>query len=217
MLAQSIRNNALVLALFALVTALLLASTFTGTKDTIAEAERRAAQKSLLEIFPQHTHDNDVLEDIVEIPSAYLSTLGLSQANNIHVVRNQGVIVGFIIPTTAPDGYSGEIRLLAGLNADGTIAGVRVLAHNETPGLGDKVELRKSPWVLSFTGKSLGNPDQEQWKVKKDKGAFDQFTGATITPRAVVSRVLNTLIFYREHKDELLKSAALTAGDGQHE
>ena len=216
MLSQSIGNNALVLAIFALVTALLLAGTYTGTKDTIADAERYAAQKNLLEIYPEDSHDNDVLEDTLPIPQPYLNTLGLRSDNDIHVVRQGETVTGFIIPATAPDGYSGDIRLLIGIQRDGTVAGVRVLAHNETPGLGDKVDTRISDWILSFDGKSLGQPAREQWKVKKDGGDFDQFTGATITPRAVVSRVLNTLIFYREHKDELLKAAA-AAGTSTNE
>lgn len=211
MMSQSIRQNALVLALFALVTALLLASTSLGTRDTIAASERKAAQKTLQEIYPDATHDNDILEDTLAIPEAYLATLGLKQAANIHVARKEGKIVGFIIPSTAPDGYSGDIRQITGINADGTIAGVRVLSHKETPGLGDKLELRKSPWVLSFNGKSFGNPERDGWKVKKDGGVFDQFTGATITPRAIIGKVLSTLIFYQEHRDELFKAAETSA------
>lgn len=207
MIKTSIRDNSLVLALFALVTSLLLAATFLGTKDTIEDAERHAAQKILLEIYPATSHDNDLLDDTLPIPETYLATLGLKAPGQINVVKNAGQAVGFIIPATAPDGYSGDIRLLVGINVDGTIAGVRVLAHNETPGLGDKIELRKSPWILSFNGKSLGDPSREAWKVKKDQGDFDQFTGATITPRAVVDRVLKTLVFYQEHQDELLKAA----------
>jgi electron transport complex protein RnfG len=212
MLKQSIRNNSVVLGLFALVTSVLLASTYLGTKTTIENAERRAAQKILLELYPASSHDNSVLDDVVPIPEAYLSTLGLKVAANIHVVKKQGEIIGFIIPATAPDGYSGDIRLLIGINVDGAIAGVRVVSHNETPGLGDKVDLRKDNWILSFNGKTIANPGRDAWAVKKDNGYFDQFTGATITPRAVVSRVLKTLIFYKEHRNELLKSAAkLTA------
>ena len=104
---------------------------------------------------------------------------------------------------------------MVGIHLDGTLAGVRVLSHNETPGLGDKLELRKHPWILSFNGKSLGTPPREGWLVKKDGGEFDQFTGATITPRAVVKRVLKTLEFYQEHRQELLKSAAPTTTEDQ--
>jgi Na+-translocating ferredoxin:NAD+ oxidoreductase subunit G len=214
---DSIQKNSLVLALFALVTSILLASTYLGTRDTIAEAERHAAQQILLEIYPDATHDNDMLEDVLPIPDAYLSTLGLKKSADIYVAKKNGKAIGFIIPAVAPDGYSGDIRLMVGINADGSIAGVRALAHNETPGLGDKVDLKKSPWILSFNGKSLGNPEREKWAVKKDKGDFDQFTGATITPRAVVGRVLKTLIFFGEHRKELLKSATSPAGGASNE
>lgn len=215
MLTQSIRFNSLVLGLFALVTALLLASTYLGTRDTIAAAERAAAQKTLLEIFPDDQHDNNLLDDTLPIPGPYLKTLGLGKPDNIHVVRKNGQVTGFILPAVAPDGYSGDIRLIIGIRADGTLAGVRVTAHNETPGLGDKVELRKHPWILSFEGRSLRNPPRDQWQVKKDGGVFDQFTGATITPRAVVRKVRDTLQFYREHGDELRKAANPRLSDGE--
>ena len=100
--------------------------------------------------------------------------LNLREAKNIHIARKDGAIVGYIIPATAPDGYSGDINLITGILADGTIAGVRVLSHNETPGLGDKIDYNKSQWVDSFIGKSLLNPSINRWKVKKDKGEFDQ-------------------------------------------
>ena len=130
-------------------------------------------------------------------------------------MRKNGQVTGFILPAVAPDGYSGDIRLIIGIRADGTLAGVRVTAHNETPGLGDKVELRKHPWILSFEGRSLRNPPRDQWQVKKDGGVFDQFTGATITPRAVVRKVRDTLQFYREHGDELRKAANPRLSDGE--
>src|SRR5690606_16593793 len=123
-------------------------------------------------------------------------------------VRKGGQITGFILPAVAPEGYSGDIRMIIGIDVDGRIAGVRVTSHAETPGLGDKVELRKHPWILSLNDRSLGDPASEQWAVKKDGGVFDQFTGATITPRAVVSKVRDTLQFYREHRAELLKQAS---------
>lgn len=216
MMSRSIRFNSLVLGIFALVTALLLASTYLGTRDTITAAERAAAQKTLLEIFPADRHDNNLLDDTLPIPGPYLKTLGLKSPTDIHVVRKGGQITGFILPAVAPDGYSGDIRMIIGIDVDGKVAGVRVTSHAETPGLGDKIELRKHPWILSFNGRalndrSLGDPASEQWAVKKDGGIFDQFTGATITPRAVVSKVRDALQFYREHREELLKQASTTA------
>jgi electron transport complex protein RnfG len=112
-------------------------------------------------------------------------------------------VVAAVIPATAPDGYTGAIDLIVGVNADGSIAGVRALAHKETPGLGDKVDIRKSDWVLGFNGRSLGNPELAGWAVKKDKGVFDQFTGATITPRSVVAATLRVLQFAQENRKSL--------------
>jgi electron transport complex protein RnfG len=104
-------------------------------------------------------------------------------------------------------GYSGAITLLLGINAkDKSIKGLRVVQHHETPGLGDKMETRKSNWVRGFNGKSLGNPDIEQWQVKKDGGDFDQFTGATITPRAIVNAARSTLLYAQENMDSLFKT-----------
>ncbi len=223
MMVRSIRYNSMVLGIFALVTALLLASTNLATQDNIAESERRAAQASLLEIFPPDSHDNDLLDDTLPVPSQYLATLGLEQQKNIHIARRDGEVVGYIIPTVAPDGYSGDIRMLVGVRTDGTLAGVRVTSHAETPGLGDKVETRKSDWIHDFNGKSLGNPPRERWTVTRDGGDFDQFTGATITPRAVVNQVRRVLVFVEEYGDRLLAAAAgdeaenATTGDGSDE
>ncbi|WP_185231767.1 electron transport complex subunit RsxG [Teredinibacter franksiae] len=200
MLTQSISKNSLILAAFALVTAGILAVTYQATAERIAEEERKAAQAALLEIVPATRHDNDMLSHTFSIPQYLLAELGLKNNANIHLAYNNDEPVAAIVPALAPDGYSGDIKLIIGINADGSLAGVRVLTHKETPGLGDKIDLRKSDWILGFNGKSLTNPNIEQWAVKKDGGHFDQFTGATITPRAVVQRVKQTLQFYSTHR-----------------
>jgi H+/Na+-translocating ferredoxin:NAD+ oxidoreductase subunit G len=198
MLGTSISTNSLLLGLFALVTAAILAGTQAGTADRIAAAEREAAQKALLEIVPLERHNNDLLVDTISIESQYWAALGLKNGGDIHIARDNGEAVAAIIPAVAPDGYSGDIKLIIGINADGSLAGVRVLTHNETPGLGDKVELKKSDWMLSFNDKSLSNPTLSGWGVKKNGGEFDQFTGATITPRAVVNQVKRALEFFAQ-------------------
>ena len=200
MLGLSISKNSLLLGLFALITAAILAGTQLGTKERIAAAEKAAAQKALLEIVPLERHNNDLLLDTMTIDNTYWKALGLKQGGEINIARDHGVAVAAIVPAIAPDGYSGEIKLIIGINADGTIAGVRALTHNETPGLGDKVDIKKSPWVLGFNGKSLENPPLAKWAVKKDGGDFDQFTGATITPRAVVNQVKRALVYFAESK-----------------
>lgn len=203
MILSSIKKNSLLLGAFALVTTAMLALTAAGTKERIANAERAAQQKALFEIIPRATHDNDLLTDTLKIPQEAWAGLGLKSGGDIYVARHLNDALAVIIPAVAPDGYSGEIRMIVGINADGSIAGVRILDHRETPGLGDKIELKKNAWILNFNGKSIQEPDMSQWKVKKDGGNFDQFAGATITPRAVVNQVRRVLEFTDKHRDEL--------------
>ncbi|MEN0038832.1 MAG: electron transport complex subunit RsxG [Cellvibrio sp.] len=202
-ISQSISKNSLVLTAFALVTAGALALTNLGTQDRIANAERAAQQRALFEIIPLGNHDNDLLNDTIDVPASGLAQLGLSGGEKIHRARQNGEISALIVPAMAHDGYSGDISMIVGVNRDGTVAGVRILLHKETPGLGDKIELKKHQWILSFNGKSLQMPVIEEWKVKKDGGAFDQFAGATITPRAVVGQVKRTLEFVAANQQVL--------------
>ncbi|MBU2986459.1 electron transport complex subunit RsxG [Saccharophagus degradans] len=206
MLGKSITKNSVILGGFALVTAAILAFTFQATAEKIAEQEKRAAEKALLQIVPRERHDNDMLSDTLTFSAEQSAVLGAKGPVDVHLAKLDGELVAAIIPAIAPDGYSGEIKLIVGVNADGSVAGVRVLAHKETPGLGDKVDLNKSDWVLSFNGKSLLNPTANKWKVKKDGGEFDQFTGATITPRAVVKRVQHVLEFFEANKAALTQN-----------
>ena len=198
MLGQSITRNSVLLALFAVVAALTLAGSYLGTKDRIAQEIRKAEEKALLQIVPRERHDNSMLDDTLPAGPG-ITELGLRSDKSIYRARNNGRVVAAIIPATARDGYSGDIDMIVGVNADGSVAGVRVLAHKETPGLGDKVDLNKSDWVLGFEGKSLAN----NWAVTKDGGEFDSFTGATITPRAVVVATRRVLE-YAEANEEVL-------------
>lgn len=203
MLRQSITRNSLLLALFAVVTALLLAGSYLLTKDRIANEIRKAEEKALLQIVPRERHDNSMLDDTLSIAT---DTLGLRSEKRIYLARRGDQVVTAIIPVTARDGYTGDIDLIVGVNSDGSIAGVRALAHKETPGLGDKVSLNKSDWILSFNGRSLQNPAPPSWAVKKDRGDFDQFTGATITPRAVVAAVRKTLQYAQTNSGTLFNN-----------
>lgn len=199
---QSMTRNSALLAIFAMCTTLLITGTFLLTGDRIAVEKRKAEEKALLEIIPRNRHDNSMLDETIAV-GPQSEGLGLREGKRIYIARQDGKIVAIIIPATAPDGYTGEIDLLVGVNTDGTIAGVRTLSHRETPGLGDKVDLRKSDWVRGFEGRSLDNPTLAGWAVKKDKGVFDQFTGATITPRAVVAATLRALQFTQANRDTL--------------
>jgi len=137
-----------------------------------------------------------------------LQFLGSHKDQRAFVALKQGQPIAIALETIAPNGYNGNIHLLVGLHADGTVSGVRTLAHQETPGLGDKVEIIKDNWILSFSGKSLDSHTDQRWQVKKDGGQFDQFTGATITPRAVVQAVKNTIIYFERNKQQLFTESA---------
>ncbi len=201
-LGRSITHNSMLLGAFAVCSTLLISGTYLLTKDRIAVEQRKAEERALLEIVPATRHNNSMLDDTILV-NASTAGLSLRGEKQIYLARQNENTVAAIIPVTATDGYSGDINLIVGVNVDGSIAGVRVLSHRETPGLGDKVDLKKSDWVLGFNGRSLQSPTLSQWAVKKDKGHFDQFTGATITPRAVVGATLRALQYANSHGTEL--------------
>jgi electron transport complex protein RnfG len=203
----SIGVGGLVLAFFSAITSLAIGWTYLSTQSQIELAERRAEARQLMEIFPEDTHDNELVDDTFML-EAETSLLGLRQERQGYRVRQGERVVGVILPATARDGYSGDIRTLVGVRSDGSVAGVRVVAHKETPGLGDKVDLRKSPWILGFNDRSLDNPALSQWSVSKDGGAFDQFTGATVTPRAVILATRRALEYAELNQATLFETPA---------
>lgn len=208
-LSASIRRHGLRLGLFALGAALLLALVNVLTDARIAEQRLAAEREALAAVLPPVLHDNDLLASAFPMEpagDAWLQPelLGLSSTSQAYRSQLGGQTNGVILPVETAEGYSGTIRLLVGIDAEGRLTGVRVLQHNETPGLGDKVELRKDDWILGFDGLSLRNPVASGWQVKKDGGDFDQFVGATITPRAVVAAVYNALQFFDLNRENLL-------------
>jgi len=199
-----IRNTVLggaLLAGFAIAGVALVTLTWQKTAPQIAENERHVLVNMLNEVLPAEMHDNDLLDDAISVQGSEL--LGTAAPVTIYRAYNNGVPVAALFTSVAPDGYSGDIRLLVGIRADGRLTGVRVLAHKETPGLGDYIERERSDWITHFDNTSLRNPSPEDWDVKRYGGTFDQFTGATITPRAVVRAVRNTLLYFREHRDDI--------------
>ncbi|MCY1284916.1 Electron transport complex subunit RnfG [compost metagenome] len=199
---RSMLKNSLLLGAFAAVTVGLVAVVHQGTATRIQQAERDAQARSLGELLPAGSYDNHLLDSTV--PAFDPELLGQPQALPAYVATLRGEPRAVILQVRAPDGYSGAIHLLVGVQADGRLAGVRVVKHNETPGLGDKIELAKSPWIRGFAGRALGDPGDAGWAVRKDGGQFDQFAGATITPRAVVKAVHLALQYFDKHKAELL-------------
>lgn len=201
MIGSAITRNGLLLGAFAMLTTAIIAATQLGTKDLIAEQIRKAREKALLEIVPRDQHDNQMLDAQFTVDDQEL--LNLSSQRSAFIATQNGTIKSVILPVIAPDGYSGKIELLVGINIDGRVAGVRAVQHAETPGLGDKIDLKKSDWILSFNQRSLTDPVPERWTVKKDNGEFDQFTGATITPRAVTSAVYKALLYFQKHQQSI--------------
>ena len=202
----SMKKNGLLLAAFAAVTTGVVALTHALTKDTIATKVEQQTISLLHELIDKNTINYDIFADCTLISAP--DYLGNEAQHKVYRGRWDDKNVALAINTIAPDGYSGSIELLVALHKDGRVAGVRTLAHNETPGLGDKIKLKKSNWITGFEGKALNNGQDKRWGVKKDGGEFDQFTGATITPRAVVKATKKAALFYQARGEELFSLPA---------
>lgn len=188
------------LALAGLAAAVLLAGTWVLTRDRIAESERKAQLQALEIVLPANRYDNDPIADSVRVLAP--AWLGQPEAT-VFRARLSGEHSALVFEATAPDGYSGPIRLLVAIEPTGTVLGVRVTGHQETPGLGDDIDAGRSNWIRGFEGRSLADPARERWRVQRDGGHFPQFAGATLTPRAVVAAVRRTLDFEATHGDAL--------------
>lgn len=202
------------LATFAVIGTGLVAFTYDQTKERIAEAERQALLKSLHAVIPQWAHNNELINDQIQVSSEEF--LGTKDTLSIFRARLDGEPVAAIITAVAPDGYNGEIKMLIGVSYAGEVHGVRVVNHRETPGLGDAIETRRSDWILAFDGKSIESLEKKKWRVKKDGGAFDQLTGATITPRAIVKAVHKALEYYQLNRDMIFKESVAGNPDKSH-
>jgi len=190
-----------ILAVFAAVGVGLVAVTEDATRDRIEANERAFLLRTLNDVLPAARYDNDLFNDTIEVTD--LELLGTPQPVTVYRAFLQGRPEAVILTPVAPDGYSGAIHLLVGIDVDGRITGVRTTAHRETPGLGDAIEAERSGWTLSFDGRSLDDPPAARWAVRRDGGDFDQFTGATVTPRAVVKAVRNALVYFDAHREAL--------------
>lgn len=189
------------LAGFAAAGAGIVALVQDSTQARIEENRMQVNRNRIAELTGELDYRNDPVHDT--------TTLGheLLGGNNLPAWFARAAddeVVGIVFSAVAPDGYSGDIHLLIGVDRDGELQGVRVSTHRETPGLGDAIEAERSNWIRDFDGRSLGNPPADDWTVRKDGGVFDQFTGATITPRAVVRAVRRALEYFDEHRDDLL-------------
>jgi electron transport complex protein RnfG len=177
----------------------LLAAVHELTKQRIAEQEAAALRARLGEVLDPRRHDNDLVSTMLTVTAP--DRLGHDRPVRVFLARLAGRPAAVVVETIAPDGYNGAIELLVGVDLAGVVTGVRVVRHRETPGLGDPIEARRSDWIEGFNGRSLGDPPAARWTVRKDGGAFDQFTGATITPRAVTRAVARTLELVEEEQE----------------
>lgn len=193
--------SAVLLAFFAGLGTGLVMITFEATKDKIEASEKANLLKNLNNILPPESHSNNLLDNKLIVPVD--SLLGNRKPFSVYQAWQGKNPVAIAFPIVARDGYSGDIKLLIAIKLSGDIFGVRVIAHKETPGLGDKIEVSKNDWILDFNDKNLHNPKTKYWKVKKDGGVFDQFTGATITPRAIVNAVRKALDYYNKNQQKL--------------
>ena len=192
------------LSLFVLISIALLLAVKKITDPMVAEAERQTLLETLNQVMPTNLYDNDPLQDTLWLtdPST-LATLGSETPVLVYRARKNGKPAGLILTTIAPNGYTGNIYMLMSVLANNRVGGVRVLKHKETPGLGDKIELNKNNWILAFNNQTISEQTLQAWAVKKDGGHFDQFTGATITPRAVVGQVKRTLLLVKQQSEFL--------------
>lgn len=207
----AVQNNAKVLALFAIACTALVSVVNWLTKDTIIRQQQQQLLNTLYDVIPAERLNNDLYHDCQVI--AGNDYLGGGDEQMAYIARMDNMPVAVAITSAAPDGYNGKIKLIVALNVDGSVSGVRVLKHQETPGLGDKIETRKNDWIYGFNGKTVETENDLRWAVKKDGGIFDQFTGATITPRAVVKAVKNTSLYFNKNKDSILSAQTSTCRD----
>ena len=199
---KSMQKNGLRLSMFALACTGLIVATDYSTRDAIATQQETMQQQVLGKMLPADSYDNALATDCHMLTNAYL---GNTKPHPVYVARKGNTVSGYIVESVAPDGYSGSIRLLTGVSVSGEVQRVEVLEHHETPGLGDKIDRNKGNWLDSFTHKHLQNETDSSWAVKKDGGQFDSFTGATITPRAIVKQLKNVLLLVQH--PELIEQA----------
>ncbi|MDH2916440.1 MAG: electron transport complex subunit RsxG [Gallionella sp.] len=205
-IARSTIQTATNLVFFAVIGTAILASVFFMTHDAIVKSEEAEKMKLITQIVPPAMFDNDIIQDKLDVPPSPL--LGTEDVTIAYRARLKGEPSAVVLESIAPDGYSGKIALILAVRANGELAGVRVVSHKETPGLGDYIELPKDPWIKGFDGKSREVYKDADWKVKKDGGQFEYMAGATITPRAIVKAVNKALIYYAENREQLFAANA---------
>jgi len=202
----SIVKSGATLAVIAAICTTLVAATHHLTADRIVANDKALLEQSLQPALANLFYDSGVSESrlVLEPPHG----LPGSEVAVIYRVYSGEEPVAALFVVTARDGFSGPIRILLGVNIDGVVTGLRILRHRETPGFGDKIDSSKSDWVQQFTGRSLQDPLATRWSIRGDGGEFDQLTGASVTPRAVIKAMRDTLLYFAAHRDEIFAATA---------
>ena len=206
-------RTAAILFVFVILFTGLLSAAYLWTKPAIEASAAEEKMKLVDEVLPRAEYDNALLSDTLTLPPT--PQLGLDEPSTLYRARMGGKPVALVFDAVAPDGYAGKVRLLIALRADGAVAGVRVTRHKETPGLGDYVEVKKDknkarPWITQFTGMSLAQVTDNEWKLKKDGGRIDYYAGATVTPRAVSKAILKAVKWATAHHDQIFAETGAT-------
>jgi len=191
-------RTVLVMIIFGIIFSTILEFVHNKTNPIILKSEAEAKERLLLQVISKDLYNNDLINSFIDIkPNRRLKNMEMIKG---YVARNNNEVTAVILETRAPDGYSGEIKILVGIDKNGNILGTRVIKHQETPGLGDYIDIAKSNWINIFTFSSLENTSQSEWAVKKDQGKFDYISGATITARAVIKAINEALNYFKENK-----------------
>ncbi len=201
---KKISTTAVAMIIFSLAASTALSISYFITKSPIDESDAKAKRIFLNQVIPADLYDNNLVKDTISIEPSPM--LGNKKNIDVYRAKKKNQVIAVIIESVAPDGYSGEIKTLVGIDKEDKILGVRVIAHKETPGLGDYIEIDKSQWIKNFDLKSLDKISEKQWAVKKDGGDFDYVSGATITPRAVIKSTYKCLLYVKENKKRLFTS-----------
>ena len=194
-------RTVLVMIIFGVFFSTILQFVYNETNPIILKSEAEAKERLLLQVVSKKIYNNDLINSYIEIPpNQRLKNKAVIKG---YVAKKENKVTAVILETRAPNGYSGEIKILVGIDAEGNILGTRVIKHQETPGLGDYININKGEWINIFTASSLKNTSQLEWAVKKDQGKFDYMSGATITARAVIVAINEALIYFKENKLEM--------------
>jgi len=198
-------KGGITLAVIAAICTALVAATFILTKERISANEQAWLERSLQPALSGLFFDSGVTESRLIIPAPH--ELPGSEDAIVYRVYAENVPVAALFVVSARDGYSGPIRLLIGVDIAGAITGVHVLEHRETPGLGDRVESGKSDWIQQYNGRSITDPAPDGWAIKRDGGVFDQLTGASVTPRAIVNAIRETLLYFAGNTEHVFAAS----------